>query len=264
MKTNLGPKLVAGRGGPDNIQRQHMSASNFKLAAGILVLAGAIALLLLRPPEPGKLKTENDALRQQLAQLQADNASLSNRLAESAVLKRRSSEQLTELLKLRNDVGLLQRQVGELGQLREEVRRLQAAPHDTKLLQASVDALDQQQQAAMVSLNHARQAVLAFIMYADENQQQFPTSFDQAAPFFKDGLEPIAMNFEIVYVGSVTNITNAAGTVVLREKHPSQTPDGKWHKTYGFADGHAENHTEPDGNFDEWESQHIISPPANP
>jgi prepilin-type processing-associated H-X9-DG protein len=40
-----------------------------------------------------------------------------------------------------------------------------------------------------------------------------------------------------------------------------QVRDGTWQKTYGFADGHAEIHTEPDGNFDDWESQHIIPPP---
>jgi prepilin-type processing-associated H-X9-DG protein len=99
-------------------------------------------------------------------------------------------------------------------------------------------------------------------MYADANQQQFPPTIADAAPYFKEGLEPIEMNFEIVYVGSITNITNAAGTVVLREKHASQTLEGKWRKTYGFADGHAEIRTEPDGNFDDWESQHIIPPPA--
>jgi hypothetical protein len=71
------------------------------------------------------------------------------------------------------------------------------------------------------------------------------------------------MNFEIVYVGSLTNLTNAAETVVLREKRASRTRDGKWQKTYGFADGHSEVHTEPDGNFDDWESQHIVLPPAN-
>jgi hypothetical protein len=145
--------------------------------------------------------------------------------------------------------------------LREEIQRLQAAPPNPRQLQASLDALDQQQQAAMMSLNRAKQAVLAFTMYADENQQQFPASFAQAAPYFKDGLEPIEMNFEIVYVGSITNITNTAGTIVLREKHPLQVRDGAWQKTYGFADGHAEIHTEPDGNFDDWESQHIIPPP---
>ncbi|MFZ0828889.1 MAG: hypothetical protein WAO02_15845 [Verrucomicrobiia bacterium] len=48
----------------------------------------------------------------------------------------------------------------------------------------------------------------------------------------------------------------------LRETlHP---PAPEWMKTYGFADGHAEIHTEPSGNFDDGDSQRIISPPPNP
>jgi hypothetical protein len=245
-----------------------MSVSKLKLAAGVLAVAGgALAFTHLYHAQQ-KLNDENDSLRQQLAQLQTENGSLSNNLLVAAgTSKGLATVQLTELLKLRSEVGQLQRQVGELDKLRGEIQRLQAVQHQapSQPLSASAEALEQQQQAAMASLNYARQGVLAFIMYANENQQQFPPSFDQAAPFFKEGLAPVEMNFEIVYVGSITNITNAPATIVLREKHASQTLDGKWRKTYGFADGHAETHTEPDGNFDEWESQHMIPPlPGQP
>lgn len=238
-----------------------MSMSKLKLGFGVLAVAGVTIAFALQYQAQVKLHEENDSLRQQLTQLQTDNGSLSNRLAAAGSSKMPAAEQLKELLKLRGEVGLLQRQIGEIGKLREEIQRLQATPRNPQPSQASVDALERQQQAAILSLNRARQGVLAFIMFADENQQQFPASFAQAAPFFKGGLEPIAMNFEIVYIGSITNITNAAGTIVLREKHASQTHDGKWQKTYGFADGHAEIHTEPGGNFDDWESQHMIPAP---
>jgi len=241
-----------------------MSLSKLTLAFGVLAVAGATIALVLQRQAQVKVHEENQVLRQQLTQVQTENGSLSNRLAEAGDFKRRATAQLTELLKLRNDVGLLQREVGELGKLREEIQRLQAAPLNPQPLPTSAEALEPQQQAAVLSLNRARQGVLGFILFADENQQQFPASFEQAAPFFKEGLEPIALNFEIVYVGSVTNITNAAGTIVLREKRATQTRDGRWQKTYGFADGHAEIHAEPDGNFDPWESQHLMPPPANP
>jgi hypothetical protein len=238
-----------------------MSLSKLTLGAGVLAIAGVALAFAHVYHAQTKLAEENDSLRQQLAQLQTENGSLSNNLLVAAgTAKGLTTVQLTELLKLRSEVGQLQQQVGELGKLREEIQRLQATPRQPQPSQASAEALAQQQQAAMDSLNHARQGVLAFIMFANENQQQFPASFDQAAPFFKDGLAPIEMNFEIVYVGSITNITNAPGTIVLREKRASPTLDGKWRKTYGFADGHAEIHTEPDGNFDEWESQHMIPP----
>jgi hypothetical protein len=241
-----------------------MSLSKVTLGFGVLVVAGATIAFVLQPQSQAKLQEENIALRQQLMQLQTENASLSNRLAEASDFKRRATAQLTELLKLRNDVGSLQRQVGEIGKLREDIQRLRAALPNPQSWPPSVETLEQQSPAALESLNRAKQGVLGFILFANENQQQFPTSFEQAAPFFKEGLEPIALNFEIVYVGSVTNITNAAGTIVLREKHATPTRDGRWQKTYGFADGHAEIHVEPDGNFDPWESQHLMPPPSNP
>jgi len=238
--------------------------SKLKLGLGLLAVAAVILAFAQQRQAQARLRGENEFLRQQLAQLQTEKGSLSNQLAAAGDFKRRATAQLAELLKLRGDVSLLQHQVGEIGKLRDEIQRLQAAPGIAAPLQASMDALEQQQQAALASLNRAKQGMLGFIMYADENQQQFPATFAQAAPFFKEGLEPIEMNFEIVYVGSLTNITNAAGTIVLREKHAARTRDGNWHKTYGFADGHAEIHTEPDGNFDDWESQHIIPPPPPP
>jgi prepilin-type processing-associated H-X9-DG protein len=40
-----------------------------------------------------------------------------------------------------------------------------------------------------------------------------------------------------------------------------QTTNG-WAKAYGFADGHAEIHSAADGNFADWEAQHIVAPPT--
>ena len=236
-----------------------MNFSKFKLGFGLLVVAGAAIALMIQHQAQGKLREENESLRQQLAQFQADTESLSNRLAAGSS-KRSPDEQLNELLKLRGKVGVLEQQVGQIGKLRDEIQRLQTAQRSAQPPAAGIDA--QEQQEAILNLNRARQGLLAFIMFADGNQQQFPTSFAQAAPFLKEGLAPLEMNFEIVYVGSITNITNAATTIVLRQRHPSQTRDGKWQKAYGFADGHAEIHVEPGGNFDEWESQRIIAPPT--
>src|SRR5882724_5101874 len=116
-----------------------MSMSKLKLGAGVLVAAGvAMAFVHLNQAQT-ELRGENDSLRQQLTQLQADNESLSNGLAAAGSSKKSSGEQLIELLKLRNDVRALQQQVGEVGKLREEIQRLQAARRDPQpgLAQAS-------------------------------------------------------------------------------------------------------------------------------
>ena len=54
-------------------------------------------------------------------------------------------------------------------------------------------------------------------------------------------------------------VANPGNAIVIREKQAWQR-DGKWSRTYAFADGHCEIHVSPDGNFDDWESQHIANP----
>jgi len=114
------------------------------------------------------------------------------------------------------------------------------------------------QQEANLKLNIAKQCALAFVMFASDNQEEFPTNSAQVAPYL-DGKQ-WGTNFNIVYRGSRTNITDESAIIVFKEKQAWQTSDGKWRKTYGFADGHAETHTSANGNFTNWEKKHMVSP----
>ncbi len=242
-----------------------MTATQFKLGVSALVAAGATAALVIQHQAQIKLRAENKSLSQQIVQLQADNGSLSNRLAAAGGSRSLSDEQFDELLKLRGEVGVLGQQTKELGKLREENQRLQTAQHDAGVQrQAIIDAEEQQQKATLQKLSDAKQGVLAFIMFADDNQNQFPTNVAQASRYVNgDFINQIETNFDIAYQGSITNIANPSATIVLKEKQAWQTLNGNWMKTYGFADGHAEVHTAPNGNFDDWENQHTTSPPQN-
>ena len=52
--------------------------------------------------------------------------------------------------------------------------------------------------------------------------------------------------------------------LMLREITPRQSPDGKWERTYGFADGSVQTITSNDGNFNDWEKQQQqYNPPPN-
>jgi len=242
-----------------------MTATKLKLAISALVVAGAATALVVQHQAQTKLRTDNEALTRQLAQLQTDNESLSNRLAAPDDSKKLTDDQFNELLKLRGEVGVLRNQIGELGKLREENQRLQAAQLDAstqRQRQAIVAAEKQQQESTMQKIEGAKQGMLAFIMFAGDNQGQFPTNFAQASAYLKDGdLDQIKTNFDIAYQGSITNVVNPSATIVLKEKQAWQALNGSWMKTYGFADGHAEVHREPSGNFDDWESKHTASPP---
>jgi len=230
-------------------------------AAAIVMVCAAFLFLQHQAQE--KLQADNAALMQQLAQLQNDNESLSNQLAAAGDAKSLSDEQFNELLKLRGEVGVLRNQLGEIGKLREENKRLQAAQLDPNAQRQEIlDAEKQQHDVMMQKLDDAKQGVLAFILFADDNQKQFPTNFAQASLYTNTNYtEQIESNFDMTYHGSISSITNVSETIVLKEKQAWQALNGKWMKTYGFADGHAEIHTEPNGNFDDWESKHTIPSP---
>ena len=98
------------------------TVAKLKLAFSAIVVAGAVTAFIIQQQNQNKLRGENESLRQQIAQLQTDNSSLSNRVAEIGEAKKLSESQFTELLKLRGEIGVLRRQFDESTQ---ENRKLQ-------------------------------------------------------------------------------------------------------------------------------------------
>ena len=236
---------------------------NFKMGLVVAILTiGAAMLIVIQYEAQIKLRAENESLTQQLAQLKTDNEGLSNLAAQAKSPLPLSDDRLNELLKLRSEVGMLRRRTNELWKL--HAPSAGATPGHQ---QPAVDSqVEPEQASAEFKMNSAKQSVLGMIMYANDNGKQFPTNFDQTTPYLGGDSSSVRSNLsqlEIVYQGSWTNIANPSSTIVVREKQAWQTSIGKWMKTYGFADGHSEIHTEPDGNFDAWEQQHMVSPSPN-
>jgi hypothetical protein len=57
----------------------------------------------------------------------------------------------------------------------------------------------------------------------------------------------------------VGDIKEPGRTIVIREKEPRIDPDGRPAKAYGFADGHSEINRPPDGNFERFESERMVT-----
>jgi hypothetical protein len=88
-----------------------MTATKLKLGISALVVAGAATALVGQHQAQEKLRTDNAALTQQLAQLKTDNEIISNRLATAGDARQLPEARLSELLKLRGEVGVLQNQI---------------------------------------------------------------------------------------------------------------------------------------------------------
>ena len=107
----------------------------------------------------------------------------------------------------------------------------------------------------------------ALYNYASQHQGQFPASFQEAVPFFHEDLSAedkaqtalTVDRYEILYHGRREDMTNPPpeGAILIREKQPWQTTQGTWARTYIYGNGGGTIHTEPDGNFEKWESVRI-------
>lgn len=102
-----------------------------KLKLGIIsavVIAGVVAtLLVIQHQARIKLRQENQSLRQQVEQLQTDNEDLSNRVVQANSSQKIPSNQFSELLRLRGEVGSLRKQTNELGRVQAENQRLRSS-----------------------------------------------------------------------------------------------------------------------------------------
>ena len=210
---------------------------------------------------------QQGALTAQMQQLQQERDDATNRLARLQDENAKLSHDGVELLALRNQVGQLQKKVTDLKKARAQdaiARTPQATTSNPGM--SDLSPREQQQVTAMRKMDYAKQGVLGIILFAEANQQQYPTNFDQLATYVTDtnSLADLTANYEFTYQGMANGITNPGSIIVLREKQPWQTVDGAWVKVYGFADGHAELHNAGEGNFDEWENQHLMLPATGP
>jgi hypothetical protein len=241
-----------------------MTATQIKLGISVLIVAGAATALVVQHQAQEKLRAENESLTQQVTQLQTDNESLSNHLAAIGYSKTLADEQYDELLKLRGELGVLHNQAGELGHLREENRRLydELAVAQNQISQLSAIEYKRHQTDTIDAM---KQFVLAMRVFAGDHNQQYATNFDQlkselgGVTNFPSGIG--SDSFEFVNVGLMNG--TMSGKMIFRERVARQTPNGKWERVYGMADGSVEVQTSDDRNFDAFEHQHMISPPPN-
>jgi RNA polymerase sigma factor (sigma-70 family) len=231
-----------------------MAMTKLKVAAGAVV-AGLVATAVFQYQSNAKLRDENRALNEQTAQLEQLRAENARLAAQPKTEPGLNQDQLKELLRLRNEVGRLRREAAEAAKVEE--KKAQTARQEPQQKSAE----EQAQLEKYAKMSHSQQWVLTFLMFAGDNEGQYPTNFQQLLPYFGDSdsyaTAATTNQFEIVYKGLNKDIVKPAETMVLREQQAWQSPDGGWFKAYGFADGHAELHKAADGNFEAYENEHM-------
>lgn len=239
-----------------------------KLISGIVTLlaVAAATTAVIEHRRLAAYRLENDALRQEMAQRPA-TAPLNN-VIDAAEQAQRQREH-RELVRLRGEVTLLRQQQRKLDrEARKDVRTREDTATAANLDSESSQEEEWRQQG-IVRMNFSKQWVLALLLFAKENDNTLPETFEKANPYLEKAMaqssdqEPSPLldlrtdQFEIVYKGSLSEIAEPAKTIVIREKEPVQKQDGGRFKTYGFADGHSEFHREGLRGFDEWERERM-------
>jgi hypothetical protein len=111
-----------------------------------------------------------------------------------------------------------------------------------------------------------RQLGLAMRIYAGDNNEQYATNFDQLKNEL-GGVTNFAGNIgldsvEFVNVGLVN--VSMPDKIIFRERVPYQDPGAgsvRWVREYVLSDGSVQTQYSDDGNFDNYEKQHMVSSP---
>ncbi|MDB6015547.1 MAG: polymerase, sigma-24 subunit, subfamily [Pedosphaera sp.] len=257
-----GGALVAAGTGTTFTLLKIITMTKLKIGIVSAIVAACVATtLVMQHQAQAKLREQDETLRQQgeqLAQLKLENEGRANQPS------RAGSNNLDDLMRLRGEVESLRQQTNDMARLQAENQRLKGRDaRKQEVPKMTLLAMEDTREQAIAKMNYSRNWLLAFMMSADKNQGQFPTNFEQAAAFLPDQAKVetnlFSDQFEIVYQGGLNKLTNAPNVIMLREKQAWQTPDGKWAKIYGFADGHSEMHAKVDDDFDTYEKAHIVS-----
>jgi hypothetical protein len=233
----------------------------FKAGLVVAVLIALALLFLLQHQAQVKLRADNAALMQQLAQLQTDSENFSNRLAAAGDAQTLSEQERNELLKLRGEVGVLKNQVGELGKLREENQQLQRQATVGQNQAGQISPEDQFRLNQFHTTDDLKQLGVAMRIYAGDQNGQYATNFYQLNDEL--GGNTMVTNFMSKYEFVNTGLVNESmpDDIIFREQNPHQNPSGGWERIYVFADGRVETQYSDDGNFDAYEKQHMVPPP---
>jgi RNA polymerase sigma factor (sigma-70 family) len=241
-----------------------ITTMKLKLIFSALVVASAATALVMQHQAQTKLAGENESLRQQISQLQTDNEGLSNRVVRiskaSPTPVSAPNNQNAELLKLRGEVGVLHQQMDEANQKAKTAEQEVAA-----VLSAQVKFTASESK----TINAMKLLGLDVFLYAGDNNGQLPTNSLYKLAEANDQTNLLKDIPAIEYINANIVTLDPKGKfdhpnlVIMLERIARQSPDGTWHRLYGFADGSVQTAISQDGNFDAWEKANTYTPPLS-
>jgi hypothetical protein len=201
-----------------------------------------------------ELRAKRDALQHQagrLSLLVRENGRLSNLVAQAKASPPLTAEQLRELLRLRNEKRRLAEQTNLLARLQAGDSQLSPDELRTALRAEMIEAMKR----ILPALQPALQK------YALAHSNQPPGSLRDLRDYFPtDAGRKMAGLQTFTFVGD--DAPKPGDALVLCAYVGRRPGDNCDARIYGFSDGRVVEVSSEDGNFGDWEKQHINSPLA--
>ncbi len=204
-----------------------------------------------------QLSAGQEALERQttrLSLLVEENRELSNRVEQTKATPPLTSAQLRDLLRLRNEKRWLAQQTNIAAQ------PVAGASNHVQLSPAELEtALSAEMTEALKRILPALRTALQ--QYALTHTNQPPDDFSQLQDYFPlfDGRKMVGLqSFDFVREGGPV----AGDALVLRGYVGQRPGDGSQVRVYGLSDGRVLEVSSEDGQFEDWEAQHLSSAPA--
>jgi hypothetical protein len=216
--------------------------------AGILVALSAGVPWALRRHAELELRARRDALDQQagrLSLLAQENGRLSNLIAQAKISPPLTGEQLRELLRLRNEKRELAEQTNLLARLQGENSQLSPAELHTALSAEMIEAMKR----ILAALQPALQA------YALAHSNHPPRCLSDLQDCFPTDAGRRMAGLQTFWFAR-NEAPRPGDALILRGNVDNDV------RIYGFSDGRVVKVVSEDGHFDDWEAQHMNSPPA--
>ncbi len=240
------------------------------VASAVVMVSAGVPWLLYHNAQSNLLMKQK-ALGEQggkLSFLAADNERLAGLLAK--MTPSLNGDELRELLRLRNEKRLLAEQTNLLaGLLKQENQdHTRPAANTSNPAQLSPDeivtALSAEMIVAMKRVLPALQPALK--EYASDHDNQHPSNLSDLRKYFPivAGQNMVGLRtFEFVREdgpkpGDVLLLSGNVG----RRSADGRPGEGSEVRIYGFSDGRVVEVSSEDGRFDDWEKNHLNSPPA--
>lgn len=227
------------------------------LTVSMCLLAAVGVLVVSRMRQEQTIRV----LREQLQQATTQNATPSTQFGQATPSESTSQSENRELLRLRGEMALTQRELEKLRAENPKLRESLAVAEQNSVKLTPIQ--EQEKKLGGAKLNFMSDWLGALKRFADE-KRRFPASLDEARPYLPQGAnqqewETFGLKVDDYEIPTFARDPAAKpdDTIVLRETQPHQNSEGSWVRGYGFVDGHSEVHCEQDQNgFATWEQKH--------